>query len=104
MPFPDGQVSWWIVNSVSRGVASRETELVRSPEGRSATLERGGEVMRCRGFGGGLGGPRARRRSLRGFEGGPRMGRTTELGRGPSANWASSGSGEDFFLSRIAVE
>ena len=36
--------------------------------------------------------------------GGPRMGRTAELGRGPSANWASSGSGEDFFLSRIAVE
>ena len=62
--------------------------------------------------------------------GGPRTGRTVEPGRGPSAHWASLGSGEDlgaveelvelygirvqsddgvviiggFFLSRIAVE
>jgi hypothetical protein len=44
-----GWVSRWVTSSVCRGVVSSEAEWVRSPEGRFATLEQGGEVVCCRG-------------------------------------------------------
>ena len=80
MPLSDGQVSSWVASSVCRGLASSKAELVRSPEGRSATLERGGDAVRYRG---------ARRGGLeRGGDysvgsRGARMGRSIELGCGP---------------------
>ena len=67
-------------------------KLARSSEGRPATLERGGDVVRCLGpRRGGL------ERSGDCFTGsrGPRMGRTAELGHGPCTDQASLGPGED---------
>jgi hypothetical protein len=85
-------VSKWIASSVCRGLASSEAELVRSPEGKSATLERGGDAVRCRGSRrGGLERSGDHSTGLRG----PRMGRTVELGRRLSEDWASLGSVED---------
>ena len=85
-------MSKWIASSVYRGLASSEAELVCSPEGKSATLERGGDAVRCRG---------SRREGLErngdrsaGLRG-PWMGHTAELGRRLSEDWASLGSGED---------
>ena len=69
MPPYGGRVDGWLFCPFRRGVASSEAESTRSLEGRLATLERGGDAGRCRGF---LG---------RGFEG-VRMGRTVFLGRG----------------------
>ena len=85
-------MSKWIASSVCRGLASSKAELVRSPEGKSATLERGGDAVRCRGSRrGGL----ERSGDCSAGLGGPRMGRTAELGRRLSENWASLGTGED---------
>ena len=53
MPPYGGRVSGWVTSPFCRGVASSEMELIRSPEGRSATLERGGGAVRYRGFRGG---------------------------------------------------
>ena len=85
-------MSEWIASSVYRGLASSEAELVRSPEGKSAALKRGGDAVHCRGSRrGGLEQSGDRSAGLRG----PRMGRTAELGRRLSEDWASLGSGED---------
>ena len=85
-------MSEWIASSVCRGLVSSEAELVRSSEGKSATLERGGDAVRYRGFRrGGLEPSGYCSAGLRE----PRMGRTAELGRRLSEDWASLGSGED---------
>src|SRR6185312_89064 len=60
---------------------SSEAESVRSLEGRLTTLERSGNVRRLSRVP--AGGPRARRRLPRGFEG-ARRGRTVYMGRGLS--------------------
>ena len=68
------------VGPLSRGAGllpSSEAEVKRAVEGLGGEASSEAEIA-----------PRAR--------GGPQMGRTTELGRGPSANWASLSSGEDF--------
>ena len=49
MPSYGGRVRGRVVRPFRRGVASSEAEMIRSPEGRLATLERGGEVGRDRG-------------------------------------------------------
>ena len=92
MPLSEGQVSVWTASSVCRGLASCEVEFVRPPEGKSATLERGGDAVRCRGSRrGGLERSGDRSEGLRG----PWMGYTAELGRSMSEDWTSLGSGED---------
>ena len=70
MPPYGEQASGRAVCPFRRGVTSSESESIFSLEGRLATLERVS-----------AGGPRARRRLPRGFEG-VRMGRTVYLGRG----------------------
>ena len=78
MPPYDGRVSGRAVCPLRRGVASSEAEMIRFPEGRLATLERGGDAE-C--------GRRSQRGALeRGGdrpEGsrGVRMGRTVYVGR-----------------------
>ena len=49
MPPYGGRVSGRAVCPSRRGVASSEAEAIRSPEGRLATLERGGDAGRLRG-------------------------------------------------------
>ena len=49
MPPYGGRVSGRAVCLFSRGVASSEAEMIRSPEGRLATLERGGDAGHGRG-------------------------------------------------------
>ena len=78
MPPYGGRVSGRAVRPFRRGVASSEAEMIRSPEGRLATLERVGDAGRGRG---------SRRGALeRGGDrpAGPRgawMGRTMYVGR-----------------------
>jgi len=43
-------VSGGVICPSCRGVASSEAEIIRSPEGRLATLERGGDAGRSRGL------------------------------------------------------
>ena len=50
MPPYGGRVSGRAVCPFRRGVASSEAEMIRSPEGRLATLERGGGAGRGRGL------------------------------------------------------
>ena len=50
MPLYGGRVSGRAVRPFRRGVASSEAEMIRSPEGRLATLERGGGAGRGRGL------------------------------------------------------
>ena len=49
MPSYDGWVSGRAVCPLCREMASSEAEISYSLEGRLATLERGGDVLRCRG-------------------------------------------------------
>ena len=49
MPLYGGRVSGRAVRPFRRGVASSEAKMIRSPEGRLATLERGGDAGRGRG-------------------------------------------------------
>ena len=49
MPSYDGRVSGRAVCPLCREMASSEAEMSYSPEGRFATLERGGDVLRGRG-------------------------------------------------------
>ncbi|KAG2538485.1 hypothetical protein PVAP13_9NG400814 [Panicum virgatum] len=75
MPPSDAQVSRWVASSV-RGVASSEAEVWYAVEGLGGEASSEAEIA-----------PRVR--------GGPRMGRTTELGRRLAEDWASLGSEED---------
>ena len=77
MPLSDGQVSRWVTSSVSRGVASSEAEVRCAVEGLGGEASSEAEVA-----------PRVRGRT--------RMGRTAEVGRRPSEDWASLGPGKDF--------
>ena len=79
-----------------RGARSRGSQARRSlpffSEGRSSTLERGGDVVHCwRPRRGGL----ERDEDCSASSRGSQMGRIVELGRGPSADRASLGPGED---------
>jgi len=109
MPPYDGRVSGRAVCPLRRGVASSEAEMSCLLEGRSTTLERGGDDLPCSRVGSlpsseaemwgaveGLdGSPRARRKSPHGSEGGcewaacwaslsPFLSFILEGGRGPS--------------------
>ena len=79
MPPYGGRASKRAVCPFRRGVASSEAESVRSLEGRLTTLERSGNIRRLSRVP--TGGPQARWRLPRGFEG-ARRGRTVYMGCG----------------------
>ena len=92
MPLSVGQVSGWVASSICRGVASSEAEMACLP--RVGPLPSSEEERWCtvEGLGGEVSSeaeiaPRVR--------GGPRMGRTAELGHRLSEDWASLGPGGD---------
>ena len=108
MPLSVRQVGRWIASSICRGVASSEVELACHPrvgplpssKAEFACLPRVGPLpsseaeMWCAVEG--LGGEASSEAEIAPWvRGGPRMGRTMELGREPIMCWASWEPGED---------